>query len=111
MATAVQKDSIWKRLQEQTEALNATERNLTKALDDLLSEEDKARERSDERKIRIKYTNYRGETSERTIIPHERELRFGANQWHTTPQWLLPAFDVDKKEDREFALKDIQYIQ
>lgn len=57
--------------------------------------------------VDIQYTNYRGETATRRIIPDERGLRFGANQWHTEPQWLLAAWDVDKQAYREFAMSGI----
>lgn len=50
------------------------------------------------------YTNYRGETAERRIIP--LEVWFGSTDWHPEPQWLLKAFDCEKKATRDFALKD-----
>jgi hypothetical protein len=49
------------------------------------------------------YKNHRGETAVRTIIP--KSIRFGESQWHS-PQLLLLAYDVEKKLDREFAVKD-----
>ena len=51
------------------------------------------------------YTNYRGETSERTITP----IRpwFGSTEWHPEPQWLLRAYDHNKGAERDFALKDL----
>jgi hypothetical protein len=52
----------------------------------------------------LTYTNYQGKTSVRHIIP--RSVRYGTTQWHPEPQWLLLAYDCDKKADREFALKD-----
>ncbi|TWD58148.1 hypothetical protein FB480_101903 [Agrobacterium vitis] len=54
--------------------------------------------------ITLTYTNYRGETSQRTIKP--KRVWFGSTEWHPEPQWLLTAFDVDKGADRDFALKD-----
>lgn len=56
--------------------------------------------------VRIIYTNWRGETAERTIQPIK--IWFGSTQWHPEKQWLLTAYDVDKKAERDFALKDIQ---
>lgn len=52
----------------------------------------------------VLYTNYRGETSERTITP----IRpwFGSTEWHPEPQWLLRAYDHGKDAERDFALKD-----
>ncbi len=55
--------------------------------------------------IEILYTNYRGETSRRVIIP--AAIRFGATEYHPDPQWLLDAYDVDKQAERTFALSDV----
>lgn len=62
-----------------------------------------------ERKVVIRYTNYRGETADRKIIP--KAIRFASTEWHPEPQWLLDAFDLDKNADRSFALKDIHSWQ
>lgn len=51
------------------------------------------------------YTNWRGETAERHIIPIR--IWFGSTQWHKEEQWLLNAEDLDKKQHRDFAIKDI----
>ncbi len=56
--------------------------------------------------VKIVYTNYKGETDMRKIIP--KEIVFGSNQWHKEDQWLLLAYDLDKKADRNFAMKDIR---
>jgi hypothetical protein len=53
----------------------------------------------------ILYTNYRGETAPRRIIP--KSIRFAASEWHPEEQWLMDAFDIDKNAERSFALKDI----
>ncbi|CAH1656784.1 hypothetical protein CHELA1G11_11170 [Hyphomicrobiales bacterium] len=55
--------------------------------------------------LHIFYTNYRGESGERRIIPIS--VRWGSTEWHPRPQWLLRAMDVDKGEEREFAMSDI----
>jgi hypothetical protein len=57
--------------------------------------------------VQIEYTNWRGEFGVRRIQP--RSIRFGVSEWHKEPQWLLLAWDIDKKEDREFAFKDITH--
>lgn len=54
--------------------------------------------------IEVLYTNWRGETSLRRVVP--KTLRFGTSEWHPDPQYLLDVYDVDKKVRREFALKD-----
>jgi len=60
----------------------------------------------DEKAVRILYTNYRGETGVRIIIPEK--LFFGSTEWHPEPQWLLEALDVEKGEKRSFAMKDVR---
>jgi len=54
--------------------------------------------------VTVMYTNWRGESRNRTIVP--KSLRFGSTEWHPDPQWLLRALDVEKNAYREFALKD-----
>ena len=54
--------------------------------------------------VTLTYTNWKGETAQRTIIP--RRVWWGSTEWHPEPQWLLTAFDVDKGSERDFALKD-----
>lgn len=56
--------------------------------------------------LEIDYTNHRGERTTRRVLPYGT-MRFGTSEFHKTPQWLIPAFDLDRKADREFALKDI----
>lgn len=56
--------------------------------------------------VRIVYTNYRGETAIRTVVP--RLIQFAATEWHPEPQWLLVAFDLEKQAERSFAMKDIR---
>lgn len=57
--------------------------------------------------LRIAYTNWRGETADRTIVPFG--LRFDVTQWHPEEQWLVSAWDVEKKAVRDFALKDMVF--
>lgn len=54
----------------------------------------------------VGYTNHRGETSRRRIRPIS--LWYGTTEWHSMPQWLLEAHDLDKDEHRTFALKDMR---
>lgn len=56
--------------------------------------------------VKILYTNWKGITSYRNIIP--KEIEFKSTEWHKEEQWILDAFDVDKQADRGFALKDIK---
>lgn len=54
------------------------------------------------------YTNWRGETGQRRVIPET--FRFAATEWHPEPQWLLVAFDLDQGARRDFAFKDIVLV-
>lgn len=56
--------------------------------------------------VKIVYTNYKGVTGARNIVPIE--IIFGNNEWHTQDQWLMRAFDIQKNAERTFALKDIR---
>ncbi|WP_192798927.1 hypothetical protein [Brucella anthropi] len=58
---------------------------------------------------RITYTNYRGETTERTITP--KRIWYGISEWHPEPQWFVTAFDHVKNADRDFAVKDFGHLQ
>lgn len=53
----------------------------------------------------IRYTNYRGETAVRRIIP--RHIHFTTSEWHPEPQWVIEAYDLDREAERSFAVKDI----
>lgn len=55
--------------------------------------------------VSILYTNWRGETAVRRIVPASIGIRY--NQWHTEPQWLLWARDVEKDAFRDFAMSGI----
>jgi hypothetical protein len=56
-------------------------------------------------KTEFTYTNWRGKVAQRRVIPIS--IWYGATSWHPEPQWLLRAVDIDKWEQRDFALKDI----
>ncbi len=58
-----------------------------------------------EKSVHILYTNWKGETAERHVVPIE--LWFGSTEWHKEEQWLLRAKDLDKGAIRDFALKDV----
>jgi predicted DNA-binding transcriptional regulator YafY len=50
------------------------------------------------------YTNYKGETRERHIIP--LEIAHDISSWHNKgePLWLLRCWDIEKEAEREFEL-------
>ena len=56
--------------------------------------------------VEILYTNYKGETYRRKILPEK--IWFGSTQWHPQNQWLLDAHDIEKNAVRNFAMKDIE---
>ena len=56
--------------------------------------------------VTVLYTNYRGETALRTIVPER--IWFGSTEWHREDGWMLDAFDVEKGAERSFAMKDIR---
>ena len=62
---------------------------------------------ADQMRVKISYTNWRGEKSVRIIEPQDNGLVFGFSKWHPERQWLLMAIDVEKGELRGFAMKDI----
>lgn len=53
------------------------------------------------------YTNYKGENALRRAIP--RRVAFESTAWHPEPQWILYAYDIDKRAERGFALKDCEF--
>ena len=59
-----------------------------------------------DRSIRVVYTNYRGETAIRTIVPDK--IWFGSTEWHPEEQWLLDVLDVEKGERRSLAVSGIR---
>ena len=60
----------------------------------------------EDEKVKILYTNWRGETAVRIIVP--KEIIFIATEWHPEKQWCLIAFDVEKQAERSFACRDIK---
>ncbi|GHC12740.1 hypothetical protein GCM10007291_07560 [Gemmobacter nanjingensis] len=52
--------------------------------------------------VALTYTNWRGQTAVRRIVP--LRVWFGSTAWHPEPQWLLTAIDMDKGFERDFAL-------
>lgn len=57
--------------------------------------------------LTMTYRNYRGEVSERKIIPNR--LWWGSTEYHPEDQWILSAMDLEKDQSRDFALRDCQF--
>lgn len=58
-----------------------------------------------ERVVTVTYTNDRGETASRRIVPDR--IAWGCSPWHPDWQWLLHCYDLEKQAHRTFALKQI----
>jgi hypothetical protein len=59
--------------------------------------------------IKLTYTNWRGETGIRHIIPGS--VWFGVDDHHprSTGQWFIDCFDIDKQANRTYALADCDF--
>jgi predicted DNA-binding transcriptional regulator YafY len=57
------------------------------------------------KEVVIDYTNWHGERAERRIMP--LGVSYENNEWHPETQWLLYAIDLERDEDRCFALANI----
>ena len=55
--------------------------------------------------IKVRYTNYRGETAVRTIVPIR--FYFGSTEYHSHEQWLVELWDVDRGALRVYAFAEI----
>ena len=55
--------------------------------------------------LRFRYRNWRGEVSNRTVVP--QQVFVGRSQWHPQVQWMLLAHDLDRGSLRCFAMNDI----
>lgn len=58
-----------------------------------------------EREIEIDYTNYRGERAVRKIIPWR--LDYKTSEHHSTRQWMIVGWDINKQAWRSYPIKDI----
>jgi len=54
--------------------------------------------------LQFEYKNYKGVTSIRNVIPYK--VWFGSTDFYKE-QWLLHCFDVDHKQERNFAMREI----
>ena len=59
--------------------------------------------------VLIDYTNWRGERAKRRVLPLNWEYK--ANEWHKEEQWIMKAHDLDKDEEREFAMSGVHSWQ
>lgn len=59
----------------------------------------------DRRRVGFTYKNYNDVISKRTVYP--KRVWFGTTPYHVEPQWIMDAYDLDKKADRSFAMRDM----
>ena len=57
------------------------------------------------RSVVLLYTNHRGETAMRRVLP--MAVVFSATEWYPEEQWLLIAYDFDRRDQRHFAMRQI----
>jgi len=55
--------------------------------------------------LQFEYKNWLGKVSIRKVVPYD--IWFGSTEFHPEDQWFLHVFDMDKGEERNFALRDI----
>ncbi len=55
--------------------------------------------------LKFLYKNWQGVVATRKA--RFEALIYTSNEWHRTPQWLIKATDLDKGEERLFALQDL----
>lgn len=56
--------------------------------------------------VRVRYKNWRGEVAIRTILIQGSPY-WGTTTWHTEPCWLIAGHDIEKNEDRLWAIADM----
>lgn len=59
------------------------------------------------KELQFVYKNWHGEVSTRTALPIK--IWYGKTDWHPTEQWFIKAIDVEKGEERDFALIDMKF--
>ena len=55
---------------------------------------------------KFNYKNYKNIINERVVNPIK--LYYGNTKWYPDNQWLLEAYDIEKKDIKIFAMKNIQ---
>jgi predicted DNA-binding transcriptional regulator YafY len=63
----------------------------------------------DKRVLEFDYVNYKGVESHRIVLVYE--IYYGGNQYHPDLQWFMKALDINKKETRDFAMKDMKKVK
>ena len=82
------------------------ERNKLAAVFQSEEQVDEASKHDPQHEIKMLYTNHRGETSIRRLVP--QRVWFGKTEWHPEEQWLLEAFDLDRNAIRNYVLREVR---
>lgn len=56
--------------------------------------------------LSFNYLNWKNIESKRFVIP--QSITFTSNEYHPTPEWLMKAYDLERKALRTFSLKKIK---
>jgi len=71
----------------------------------LLNHNDSCPHYKTHKSIKVKYKNWKGEISIRTIVPVF--IYYSHTDFHKEDQWLMDVWDVDKDAERTYAMQDI----
>jgi predicted DNA-binding transcriptional regulator YafY len=63
----------------------------------------------EERVLQFDYLNWRGESSKR--IARMNSLYKGSNEYHKDNQWIMVGIDLEKNQERHFAVKDMSNVK
>jgi predicted DNA-binding transcriptional regulator YafY len=61
------------------------------------------------KRVKFGYTNYRGEPDDRMVMVSG--VWFGTSPWYPEPQWFMRAWDAEKREYRDFAMRDMTGVK
>lgn len=59
--------------------------------------------------LEFDYVNWKGKKGHRSV--EIQGIFYGSTDYHPEPQWILEAYDLDKRESRDFAMKDMTNVQ
>lgn len=65
----------------------------------------------EDRALYLLYKNHRGEVAWRWVVPLERAPEYTTTPHHPEAQWIMRVFDLDKGEERSYAMKDILEVR
>lgn len=60
-----------------------------------------------DKEIDLEYTNWKGDTRIRKVIP--LRVWYGSTKFHGAPQWLLKVRDLEKDAERDFSMADCNF--